>query len=379
MNRTLLCIANYRPNVGYAWDFIERLYARVADQLAADGVRTLVAYPADGGSPRALADSAARAVRLDASLRTASSALETAQFARRESVGVVWFVDRAVRHWAYPLLRHAGVRSIVVHDHSGGDRTPAHGFRRAAKQALAQIPGLTADVVIGVSEFVARRHIEVGLVPADRVVRIFNGLTPPHASEASRGAHEKLRIPRERAIVWSAGRATPGKGIAHLLRAFEQLARGWRSGPRPVLVYCGDGPQLPELRELHQRLDASKDIVLTGYRPDAADLASDARLCVVPSVFAESFCLGVLEPMTRGRPVIATRVGAIPELIEHDVTGVLVAPGNETELVEAMASLLHDPPRAERLGIAAQAVAHQRFSLEAQIRELADVMRAGLA
>ena len=372
MNRTLLCVANYRPNVGYAWDFIEGLYARVADRLVRDGVRTLVAYPADGEA-RALTGSAARAVCLDASLTSVTSARATAAFVRHENVGVVWFVDRAVRHWAYPCLRLAGARSIVVHDHSGGERTSSSGVRRVAKHAVAKVPGLTADVVIGVSDFVARRHREVGLVPARRVVRIFNGLTPP--SDGGGGTHAILGIPEERPIVWCAGRATPGKGVAYLLRAFARLTRAWTDGPRPVLLYCGDGPQLPELQALHRSLGAPADIILAGYRPDAADLAADARVCVVPSVFSESFCLAVLEAMMRGRPVVATRVGAIPELVEHDVTGVLVAPGNEWELAEAMAALLRNRPRAELLGAEGGRVARRRFTLDTEIQELVDVIR----
>src|SRR5713226_8722120 len=87
---TLLCVANYPANTGYAWDFIERLYARIADHLALHGVRTLVAYPAIPKAPRTLEGSVAEAVVLDVALDTPASIRGTEGFIRREQVRVVY-------------------------------------------------------------------------------------------------------------------------------------------------------------------------------------------------------------------------------------------------------------------------------------------------
>ena len=126
---TLLCVANYPSNTGFAWDFIERLYARLADHLATHGVRTLVAYPQLPCVPRTLANSAAEPVLLDATLRSVRSLLTTRSFIRREGVRVLYFTDRTAWSWRYPLLRTAGARRILMHDHTSGARTPPRGVR----------------------------------------------------------------------------------------------------------------------------------------------------------------------------------------------------------------------------------------------------------
>src|ERR1700761_6587141 len=93
---TLLCVVNYPANTGYAWDFIEGLYAATADRLAAHGVRTLVAYPSIEEAPRALAGSVAQPVLLDASLATPASRADVHTLVRREHVTAVYYTDRPV-------------------------------------------------------------------------------------------------------------------------------------------------------------------------------------------------------------------------------------------------------------------------------------------
>src|SRR5437879_5169134 len=114
----LLCVANFPANTGYAWDFIESLFARASDFLALRGIETWVAYPEIATAPKTLASSAAKFVQLDTSLNSVSSVLEFVKFVRRGNVRVLYLTDRPVRSFVYALLRLAGVRRIVVHDHT---------------------------------------------------------------------------------------------------------------------------------------------------------------------------------------------------------------------------------------------------------------------
>jgi len=235
--------------------------------------------------------------------------------------------------------------------------------------------------VVAVSDYVARRHVDVGLVPRRRVVRVWNAVpVQPGTASAERLAHRTFGIASDRPLLACACRATPEKGVAWLLRAFDRVARDARHGPhKPALLYVGAGPQLPELHALRERLATREDIILAGYRPDAVQLVQSADLCVVPSVWHEAFCLGVLEPMAAGRPVVATSVGAIPELVVPDVTGVLVPPADETALARAIGALLDDPARAARLGEAARRRAAEHFSPERQVATLAAIVERGFA
>jgi glycosyltransferase involved in cell wall biosynthesis len=76
----------------------------------------------------------------------------------------------------------------------------------------------------------------------------------------------------------------------------------------------GDGPDMDRLKSIRRQLHRREQIVFTGYRADASDLVEGADICVVPSVWQEAFGLSAREPLARGVPVIATRVGGIPEV-----------------------------------------------------------------
>jgi hypothetical protein len=139
---SLLCIANFPASTGYAWTFIGRLFAQVADALAHDGVRTLVAYPALDTRPAALAGSAAEPVGSDLSLRSPASLRSAVDLVRGEHVRAVWLIDRPVVSPAYAVLR-GGVRQVVVHDHSSGRQgraTRSPGSRQAAGDAAPGPP-----------------------------------------------------------------------------------------------------------------------------------------------------------------------------------------------------------------------------------------------
>ncbi len=376
---TLLCVSNYPANTGYAWDFIERLYASIADHMVGHGVRTFVAYPSLPASPRTLMGSAACPVALDASLDTRDSLRTTVEFIRRENVRVVYFTDRPARCWSYLDLRCAGVRRIIVHDHASGDRERPLGLKCVAKWLVVRVPGILADVVVTVSEYVARRQIDVGLIPAARVVTVWNGLPAAGRDIAfGRSVREIFGLEVGRPLVVCACRASDEKGVKHLLRAFDMVERDASAGaPRPALLYLGDGPQLAELRSVREALSSKDDIILAGYRRDAANIVRGADLCVVPSVWQDAFPLAVLEAMANGRPVIASRVGGVPEMIEHGISGLLVPPADERALAGAIHALLKDPTQAAWLGEMARQRVAARFNPERQLRLLTSLVEEG--
>jgi hypothetical protein len=110
MRPSLLCFANFCSNTGYAWDFIESLYARVADHLAESGIRTFVAYPEINEPPKSLDGSVAKPVELALSLDGRRSLQPVIEFIRRENVRVLYLTDQPAWSWAYLRLRWAGVR-----------------------------------------------------------------------------------------------------------------------------------------------------------------------------------------------------------------------------------------------------------------------------
>lgn len=375
---TLLCVSNYATNTGYAWDFIERLYAGVADRLLMHGIRTLVAYPAIRGLPESLAGSAAQPVHLNATLNSAESIRTTIRFIKEENVQVMYFTDQAAYSRKYPQLRYAGVRYIVVHDHSSGARTKPWIIKRHIKWLLARAPWCLADRVVTVSNYVARRQIEVGLVPASRVIRVWNGLSVPQLDPlAKERVQGLLGIEEGRPLVGCACRATSEKGVSFLFRAFSRISMNTSKRAMPALIYAGDGPQFSELLALRNSLQCAKDIYILGYRKDAMAILEGVDLCVIPSIWHDAFPLSVLETMALGKPVIGTNVGGIPEMIEHEKTGLLVPPANENALSEAIDELLADSSHGAQLGLAARKRVAAVFTPERQLEDLTNILEKG--
>src|SRR5690554_5946243 len=118
----LLCVANFHSNAGYAWEFIESLYVAVADELVKVGVETWVAYPEIAEPPRSLGGSAAKSLELPFHLNTPREVVAIIRAITDRDIRVLYLSDQPCWHPAYALFRKAGVRSIVVHDHTSGER-----------------------------------------------------------------------------------------------------------------------------------------------------------------------------------------------------------------------------------------------------------------
>lgn len=367
---TLLCTVTFPANTGFAWDFIERLYARMADRLQHKGIRTIVAYPEIAEAPRSLAGGAAVPVVLDTRLETWSALINTIKFIRRENVQVIYFTDRPLWNIWYPILRLAGVRKIVVHDHSSGVRTVPKGIRRVIKKTAVNLPGAAADLVVAVSDYVAKRDRAVTFLPPQKIRRIWNGLDPiPISSEGDLpDIRSLLNVSSDTIVIAAACRATPEKGVHVLFNAFSRLSPALAASC--VLAYIGTGPEFDKLSALRNSLAVSDRILMLGYRPGAASLLRTANLCVVPSVWEDAFPLAVLEMMARGRAIVATRVGGVPEMIEDGVSGLLVPPDDVDALAAALERVALAPQLQDSLGQSARERTLRLFSAEQQIVEM---------
>lgn len=363
----VLCVGNFRASTGYAWTFINALYGGVCRAAKARGMRTWVCYWDVNAEPAGIGD-AAEVVELDARCQGWRSMLDTLRFIRRERVRVLYLSDRAAWSPLYCLFRLVGVRRIVVHHHRAAGDTVPTGLRRWVKIVRRYVPGANVDAAIAVSDYVVRTRERVALTPGIR--RIWNYITPPEhdRTTARRLLRAEFGIAPERPVIGCCARAGEGKGVDHLLRAFDRLDHA----ERPVLVYFGDGPYMDEIRVLHQAMAHRESVVLAGYRTDAPTLIGGVDVAVVPSTINEAFPLAALEPMAYGVPVIASDVGGLPEAV--DGVGLLVPPGDVDALAVALSRLLSDPAEREAMGTAAQARTRERFAPGAQLAAVSDIV-----
>jgi glycosyltransferase involved in cell wall biosynthesis len=169
----------------------------------------------------------------------------------------------------------------------------------------------------------------------------------------------------------------PKKGLSVLLEAMSKLAQRVEKF-RCQLVIVGEGPARADLESLRDRLGLSGYVVFTGTRRDVPRVLHALDVFVLPSLF-EGFGIAILEAMAAGKPVVATRVGGIPEFVMDGKTGLLVEPGNAAALAEAIESLLRDPERARAMGLRGRACALTAFQVSTVVRRHEQVYEACLA
>lgn len=361
---SVLFVCNYPPDTGYAWWTIEEVFRGVGGKCAEHGLRPYICHPAAISEGAATGEASVLVPVVFDYRKTRRSLLALLAFmrlVRRLRIRILYLTDQPTWSLRYPLLHVAGVRRILVQDRTSGQRTRPNKIRRLLKQGIHRIPWLAADRFVGASDFVVTRLRNVNGTPASRTVRVYNGIPIDRYSNATPHAlHQLINVPKDSQIVFCAARAQPYKGIPVLIEAAVQLRhRGFDS---VAFVYCGDGASLDAFRR-KVRANGLRNFHFLGRRDDIADLLPSATVAVVASVWAESFGLTIVEAMLARVPVVATRTGAIPELVSHEHTGILVAPGEATELADAIQRMLSDADLRDRLARHAVVIARERFDI----------------
>jgi glycosyltransferase involved in cell wall biosynthesis len=228
-----------------------------------------------------------------------------------------------------------------------------HGYR-AAHRVVAN-SGAAADRLVGEG------------VEREKVVVIPNGIDL-----------EPFDVPRTTAlgpIVTTVANLRPGKGHDVLLRA---AARVLRQRPDVTFQFVGEGSLRSELEREAEDLAISAAVRFLGHRTNVPAILRGSTAFAFPS-FMEAFPNGVMEAMAAEIPVVASAVGGIPELVEHGRNGLLVPPGDEVALADALMSVLGDRSRADALAAAGRRTIEQRYSFDRMVGDFETLYRETLA
>jgi glycosyltransferase involved in cell wall biosynthesis len=222
--------------------------------------------------------------------------------------------------------------------------------------------------VIAVSKETAAHLLELEKAPPDKVVVIHNGIDFERVRLSKPEIQKELRraLALEREFVFLiAGRLHPEKGYEVLFDAVE-LLKATAGRPFVVLV-AGEGPLLEHYKDEVQRRGIADHFRFLGFRRDLPDLMMASDVFTLPSL-AESFGLVLAEALFLGRPVLGSRVGGIPEIVDDGVDGVLVPPGDARALADAMSRFLSREVRLPGQGAAAQQKVRDRFDFRSMLR-----------
>ena len=225
------------------------------------------------------------------------------------------------------------------------------GRRATANSLLAELLR-SADRVTAVSAAALADAVAACPEIEDRSVVIHNGLPDPRC--------EPPPLSFEPPVLVAAGRLVADKGFDVALRA---LARIRQARPDVTLRIAGDGPERAALAALAEDLGVAATVDFLGWvQPDRlASVLAEASVVLVPSRWQEAFGLVALQAAQVGRPVVATRVGGLPEVVAAGETGLLVANEDDAALAAAVLELIGDPQGSRRMGAAARWRAAERF------------------
>jgi glycosyltransferase involved in cell wall biosynthesis len=246
----------------------------------------------------------------------------------------------------YGALASLGAPWALVSTKHNDDPFRAGAFR-FAERALTR----RADRVVAITDALARFCVERVGLPPQKVEVVHYGLDE---LPAAWGAGTE---PPEGRFLLAIARLTEQKGLDVAVRALAELPAEVR------LAVLGEGPERPRLESLGEDLGVSGRLLLPGRVGDVAAWLRRATLLVHP-VRWEGFGLALLEAMLAARPIVASNVSSIPEVVVNGETGVLVPANDPRALARALLELLQDPERGERLGAAGRERALGEFSVD---------------
>ena len=222
------------------------------------------------------------------------------------------------------------------------------------------------DITIGISDAVRAWAVATGGVPATKTRVVRYGIdAAPFADLDRAAARAELGIEADARVVLCPARLDPQKNHGMLLRAFERVHREL---PDAVLLLAG-GRQLGsevyerDLHALADLIDVDGAVRWLGVRSDMSRLLAACDVVALASDW-EGFGLALLEAMAAGRPVVATSVGGVPEVVGDGESGILVAAGDMFGFAEALVRLLRNDADRERMGTAAARRARETFAID---------------
>ena len=279
---------------------------------------------------------------------------------RREQIDILHAHKLGSNLWAALLGPLTGVPVVVAHEHSWSFEGGA--VRRFIDR---RVVARRCDAVVAVSREDRRRMIELQGIQPERVIYIPNGIpAPPPPTGAVR--RDELGLHEDDLVVGTVGGFRRPKALDVLIQAAAILREEF---PRLRVLMVGAGPEWEALEKLIVELDLSSTVSLLGFRTDVSELLPIFDVAASSSD-TEGSPLSILEYMEAALPVVSTRVGGVPDLVEDGVNGLLVDRGDPVALAKAVAELLRDPERRVQMGRIGRDRRRSEFDIDVTVERI---------
>ena len=234
--------------------------------------------------------------------------------------------------------------------------------------AIERLTASITDCMVALSEGERNDYIRFSVSSPDKIVTIHSGVEIDRYMKAEVNVEEKRRslgLNPNGLVVGTVGWLLPIKGPIHLLNAMAHI---WRNHPEIRLVFVGKGELEGKLRAEASRMGVSERVTFLGWRDDIPEIMQILDIFVLPSL-NEGMGRVLVEAMAAGRPVVASKVGGIPDLVEHKKNGFLVGPGDVNGTSLAIKRLLIDRKMRDEMGRMGRAMA-QNFTVKGMVKKI---------
>jgi glycosyltransferase involved in cell wall biosynthesis len=227
------------------------------------------------------------------------------------------------------------------------------------------------DKVVAVSNAVKKFMVEAQLTKPNKVVMIYNGINPKSVkvSDAEIASfRDKFNLTKSDIVIGTVGSFNPAKDTSTLIHAFDKIASKW---PKAKLVLIGSGPLKNDLVKLTKKLGLESKVVFAGSIENILPAMKTFSLFVLPSL-SEAFGITLLEAMKAEVPIVASKVGGIPEIITNKLNGILVEPKQPKKLAAAILNLINDK-RLQRKLVGNYPATLKKFSADSMVEQIETV------
>ena len=231
---------------------------------------------------------------------------------------------------------------------------------------VERITSFMVDHYVTVSESVKRYIIDKSKISAEKISVIYNGVNIKSQDNSyEQNPKMPFKIKDKDRILMTVGRLHKQKGHCYLIQAVSKVRKEF---PKVKLLVTGEGEEENNLKKLVKSLDLMNEVIFAGLSSDIERILPMAELFILPSLW-EGLPNALLEAMAAGKPVVATKVGGIPEIVVHGETGVLIPPRDTDALAAVIIDLLQNRLKAKDMGEAGRIRAGKRFSIYKMIEK----------
>lgn len=246
---------------------------------------------------------------------------------------------------------------------------------------MERVTALTTDRIITLTDREKQEHINFKIAPPEKFITIHSGVETKRFFEVAVADTRRLKmefnIPDDFLIIGTVGRLIGVKGHKYFIQAAYEILKRIQNYMGIKFIIVGDGPLMTYLKREANLLGISGSVIFTGWRADVPAVMSAFDISVLPSL-NEGMGKVLVEAMLLKKPIIASNVGGIPDLIRNGENGILIPPASPDKLAEAIIDLIKSEDKRNRMGERGRFIA-ESYSEKAMVEEIENLYESSLS